>query len=133
MNPTENIQNIWGKVKKLQLMPDRSAKGGKTSVCKRWAKNKFFFYIAVIISIISDKQSPPKKKDKQICTLMKLLIKRIAELHKIAAKKVSDDTDLEKIKLLFNKQFQQWKRRYENWRSISVSTLDLQIPMTLKT
>ena len=83
-------------------MPDRSAKGGKTSVCKRWAKNKFFFYIAVIISIISDKQSPPKKKDKQICTLMKLLIKRIAELHKIAAKKVSDDTDLEKIKLLFN-------------------------------
>ena len=31
------------------------------------------------------------------------MFKRIAELHKMAAKKVSDDTDLEKIKLLFNR------------------------------
>ena len=36
-------------------------------------------------------------------TLRKLLFKRIVELHKLAAKKVKDDTDLEKNKLLFNR------------------------------
>ena len=32
-----------------------------------------------------------------------LLFKKMAELHKVAAKKVNEDTDLEKIKLLFNR------------------------------
>ena len=35
-------------------------------------------------------------------TLRNLLFQKMAELHKVAAKKVNDDTDLEKIKLLFN-------------------------------
>ena len=34
-------------------------------------------------------------------TLRNLLFKKIAELHKVAAKTVNEDTDLEKIKLLF--------------------------------
>ena len=36
-------------------------------------------------------------------TLRNLLFKKMAELHKVAAKTVNEDTDLEKIKLLFNR------------------------------
>ena len=33
--------------------------------------------------------------------LMKLILKQMADLNKITPKKVNDDTDLEKVKLLF--------------------------------